>query len=98
MPYREWVDALLRHAAQNPGHPMTPFVPLFVDGCAGSGLTVAEMYLEHIFPAYTRSHTEQALIGSGIAFPPVDDELLDLHIGRADDAGIPESPGGTAPW
>jgi hypothetical protein len=43
---------------------------------------VAEMYLEHTFPAYTRAHTEQALRGSGIAFPPVDKKLLDLTIGH----------------
>ena len=49
---------------------MTAFVPLFVDRCRDTGLAVAEMYLEHIFPAYTRSQTEQALRGSGIAFPP----------------------------
>jgi amino acid adenylation domain-containing protein/thioester reductase-like protein len=82
IPYSEWVRELLKHAARHPAHPMTPFVPLFVDRCAESGLTVAEMYLEHIFPSYTRSHLEQALSGSGIAFPAVDDELLDLNINR----------------
>jgi uncharacterized protein YbdZ (MbtH family) len=82
IPYREWVDELLRNAARNPAHPMTPFVPLFVERCGESDLTVAEMYLENIFPAYTRSNTEQALSGSGIVFPPVDNSLLDLTIGR----------------
>jgi hypothetical protein len=82
MPYHEWVDELLRYAARHPAHPMTPFVPLFVDDCPGSGLTVAELYLEHVFPSYTRSHTEQALRGSGIAFPAVDADLLDLNIDR----------------
>jgi len=43
---------------------MTPFLPLFVDLDQKSGLTLAEMYLEHIFPNYTRSHTEQALQGN----------------------------------
>jgi amino acid adenylation domain-containing protein/thioester reductase-like protein len=98
VPYREWVDALLRHAAHYPGHPMTPFVPLFVDPVAGSGLTVAEMYLEHVFPAYTRSHTERALNGSGIAFPPVDGKLLDLHIGQLIARGYLRNPAeATAP-
>jgi thioester reductase-like protein len=96
IPYGEWVNELLRHAAQNPGHPMTPFVPLFVDLCAGPGLTVAEMYLEHIFPSYTRSNTEQALRGSGIVFPPVDDKLLDLNIARLIATGYLKSPGETA--
>jgi thioester reductase-like protein len=92
IPYREWVDGLLRYAAQNPAHPMTPFVPLFVDLCRQTGLTVAEMYLEHIFPSYTRSHAERALSGSGIAFPPVDEKLLDLTIDRLIAAGYLKNP------
>jgi len=92
IPYHEWVDELLKYAAQNPAHPMTPFVPLFVDLCEETGLTVAEMYLEHIFPSYDRSRTEQALSGSGIAFPPVDEKLLDLHIDRLMATGYLKSP------
>ena len=96
IPYREWVDELLRYAARNPAHPMTPFVPLFVDLAGEAGLTVAEMYLEHIFPSYTRSHTEQALSGSDIVFPPVDEKLLDLNIDRLIATGYLRSPAGTA--
>jgi len=92
IPYREWVDELLRYAAQNPAHPMTPFVPLFVDLAGEAGLTVAEMYLEHIFPSYTRSHTEQALSGSDIVVPPVDEKLLDLTIDRLIATGYLKSP------
>jgi thioester reductase-like protein len=92
IPYHQWVDELLKNAAEDPGHPMTPFVPLFVDHCEEPGLTVAEMYLEHIFPAYTRSHAQAALRGSGIAFPPVDAKLLDLNIGRLIATGYLKSP------
>jgi amino acid adenylation domain-containing protein/thioester reductase-like protein len=80
IPYTEWVDELLGTAAADPAHPMTPFVPLFIDRDEDSELTVAEMYLEHIFPAYTRSNTERALRGSGISFPVIDERLLDLNI------------------
>jgi thioester reductase-like protein len=97
IPYSEWVDEVLRNAAQNPDHPMTPFVPLFVDRCEESKLTVAEMYLEHIFPSYTRSNTEQALRGSGITFPAVDEELLDLNITRLITTRYLKPPGRTAP-
>jgi thioester reductase-like protein len=93
VPYGEWVDELLWFAAAHPAHPMTPFVPLFVDRCPESDLTVAQMYLAHVFPAYTRSHTEQALKGSGIDFPPVDSALLDLNIERLMAMGFLESPG-----
>jgi amino acid adenylation domain-containing protein/thioester reductase-like protein len=92
IPYHEWVDELLKNAAEDPGHPMTPFVPLFVDHCEEPGLTVAEMYFEHIFPAYTRSHAEAALRGSGVVFPPVDEKLLDLNIGRLITTGYLKSP------
>jgi amino acid adenylation domain-containing protein/thioester reductase-like protein len=92
IPYPAWVDELLRLAVQDPAHPMAPFVPLFVDRCGSAGLTVAEMYLEHIFPAYTRAHTEQALDGSGIDFPPVDAALLDLHLSRLAADGYLRAP------
>jgi amino acid adenylation domain-containing protein/thioester reductase-like protein len=93
VPYDEWVAGLVRYAARHPAHPMTPFVPLFVDVCAGSELTVAEMYLEHVFPAYARTHLVQALSGSRIAFPPVDGELFDLAIGRLMETGFLRPPG-----
>ena len=92
VPYRTWVDELLRQAVRDPGHPMAPFVPLFVDQCGPAGLTVAETYLGHVFPAYTRAHTERALDGSGIVFPPVDAALLDLHIGRLIQDGYLPTP------
>ena len=81
VPFDEWVGELLRHAAHHPSHPMTPFLPLFVDRDPGSGLTVAEMYLAGVFPRYGRARTEQALAGSGIAVPPVDARRLDATIG-----------------
>jgi amino acid adenylation domain-containing protein/thioester reductase-like protein len=82
IPYRAWVEELLREAVRDPAHPMAPFVPLFVDQCGPAGLTVAETYLGHVFPAYTRTRADQALDGSGIVFPPVDAALLDRHLGR----------------
>ena len=92
-----WVSELLRYAAQNPSHPMTPFLPLFVDLDQKSGLTLAEMYLEHIFPNYTRSNTEQALRGSGVAFPPIDGRLLDPNIARLIATGYLSAPGQPPP-
>jgi amino acid adenylation domain-containing protein/thioester reductase-like protein len=90
--YEEWVDVLLENAARIPGHPMSHFVPLFVDRSEESGLTVAEMYLEHVFPSYTRTNTEQALRGSGIALPAVDSELLDLNIAHLMASGYLRAP------
>jgi thioester reductase-like protein len=81
VPFATWVSALHRFAARNPSHPMTPFVPLFTDHDRATGLTPAQMYLGHVFPRYTRSNTERALRGTGVAFPPVNGPLLDSNIG-----------------
>jgi hypothetical protein len=56
------------------------------------GLTVAEMYLSHVFPAYSRFNTEHALLGSGIAFPPVSGELLDRNVERLMQTGFLPAP------
>jgi amino acid adenylation domain-containing protein/thioester reductase-like protein len=96
IPYRAWVDELLRRAIRDPAHPMAPFVPLFVDQCGPAGLTVAETYLGHVFPAYTRTRADQALDGSGIVFPPVDADLLDRHLGRLIQDGYLPAPAGRA--
>jgi amino acid adenylation domain-containing protein/thioester reductase-like protein len=92
IPYDAWVNELLRYAARNPSHPMTPFLPLFIDRDRQTGLTPAQMYLEHIFPRYTRTNTERALQGSGIAFPEVGRELVDVHVGRLIATGYLRAP------
>ncbi|MGI8452114.1 MAG: amino acid adenylation domain-containing protein, partial [Streptosporangiaceae bacterium] len=93
IPFGDWVNELLRFSAYDPSHPMTTFLPLFVDREQQSGMTLAEMYLEHIFPHYSRSNTEQALKGSGVAFPPIDDRLLDPNIARLIATGYLRKPG-----
>lgn len=92
LPLDEWAGELLRYAARHPSHPMTPFLPLFLDRDPASGLTPAEMYTEHVFPHYTRSNTERALDGSGVAFPPVDDRVLDRNIRWLIDTGYLSRP------
>ena len=57
-----------------------------------TGLTVAEMYLAHIFPSYSRTNTKRALRGSGIAFPPVSGQLLDRNIDRLMESGYLPDP------
>jgi amino acid adenylation domain-containing protein/thioester reductase-like protein len=96
VPFGAWVSELIRYAARHPSHPMTPFLPLFVDRDPGSGLTPAEMYLGHVFPRYSRSRAEGALAGSGIGFPPVDDGLLDRTIGRLIATGYLTAPSAAA--
>ena len=90
--FADWVRELERHAARDPSHPMAAFLPLFVNRDRASGLTVAEMYLEHVFPSYSRSNTEHALLDSGIAFPPVNGQLLDRNIDRLMESGYLSDP------
>ena len=98
IPFSEWTRELARQAARDPTEPMSAFLPLFVDRDSDSGLTVAEMYLARVFPAYSRSNTERALRGSGIAFAPVDGELLDRNIDRLMETGyLPVPPGAHRP-
>jgi thioester reductase-like protein len=96
LPFGDWVGELARRAALDPSHPMAAFLPLFVDRgpvvAGGGGLTVAEMYLKHVFPSYTRTNTERALRGSGIAFPSVDGQLLDSNIDRLMRTGYLSAP------
>jgi hypothetical protein len=63
-----------------------------VDRDSASGLTVAEMYLAHVFPTYSRSNTEHALAGTGIGFPPVNGQLLDRNIVGLMESGYLRSP------
>ncbi|MEU6232395.1 thioester reductase domain-containing protein [Kitasatospora sp. NPDC047058] len=80
VPYDAWVQDLVRFAAGHPTHPMTPFVPLFVDRSPGTDLSISEMYFRPTFPLFDRSNTEHALMGSGIGLPAVDDGLLDRYL------------------
>ncbi|MER7754513.1 amino acid adenylation domain-containing protein [Kitasatospora sp. NPDC097643] len=82
LPYGEWVQGLVRYAAGHPTHPITPFVPLFVDRAPGTDLSISEMYFRPTFPLFDRANTDEALTGSGIVLPAVDAELLDLYIGQ----------------
>jgi amino acid adenylation domain-containing protein/thioester reductase-like protein len=90
--FADWVREPARQAALDPSHPMAAFMPLFVDRGGASGLTVAEMYLAHVFPSYSRTNTERALRGSGIAFPPVNGQLIDRNIDRLMESGYLSSP------
>ncbi|MEV4333419.1 amino acid adenylation domain-containing protein [Streptomyces sp. NPDC049597] len=80
VPYAEWIAALVKYAAGHPTDPMTPFVPLFVDRCHRADITVSEMYFQGVFPAFTRTNAERALMEAGIEVPPVDAEMMDRHI------------------
>ncbi|MFJ3216713.1 amino acid adenylation domain-containing protein [Kitasatospora sp. NPDC086801] len=82
LPYGEWVQGLVRFAAGHPAHPITPFVPLFVDRAPGSQLSISELYFRPTFPLFDRANADAALAGSGIDLPAVDAGLLDHYLER----------------
>ncbi|MFH9348990.1 amino acid adenylation domain-containing protein [Kitasatospora sp. NPDC017646] len=82
LPYRDWVQRLVRFAAGHPTHPITPFVPLFVDRAPGVDLSISELYFQPVFPRFDRLNAETALEGSGIELPEVDGALLDHYLVR----------------
>ncbi|MBO1420074.1 thioester reductase domain-containing protein, partial [Streptomyces sp. FH025] len=88
LPYSEWVQRLVRFAAGHPTHPVTPFVPLFVDRAPGSELSISELYFRPTFPRFDRAKAEAALEGSGIELPAVDAGLLDHYLGRLEADGF----------
>lgn len=92
VPYKAWVEDLVRFAAGHPTHPMTPFVPLFVDRSPGTELSISEMYFRPTFPLFDRANTEQALAGSGIDLPAVDDALLDRYLDQLTAEGFLAPP------
>ena len=87
LPYGEWVRRLIAFATTNPAHPITPFVPLFVDRAEGSELTISEMYFRPTFPQFSRDGAERALTRAGVRLPPVDAELLDFYLDRLEASG-----------
>ncbi|WP_328954229.1 amino acid adenylation domain-containing protein [Kitasatospora purpeofusca] len=97
VPYEQWVQGLVRFAAGHPTHPMTPFVPLFVDRVPGTELSISEMYFRPTFPRFDRANTEQALAGSGVVLPAVDGGLLDFYLDRLTAEGFLSPPLGTSP-
>ncbi|WP_198045637.1 amino acid adenylation domain-containing protein [Kitasatospora mediocidica] len=80
LPFAQWVRRFAGFAAAHPNHPMTSFLPLFVDRSPGTDLTVSELYFRGTFPAFTRDRAEAALADSGIRIPPVGGELLDRYL------------------
>nr|WP_313069176.1 amino acid adenylation domain-containing protein [Kitasatospora gansuensis] len=93
VPYQDWVLRFARYAAEHPKHPATPFLPLFVDRCAGRPeLTVSEMYFRRTFPRFDRSGVVADLAGSGVEFPPVDGPLLDRYLRHLIGSGYLDPP------
>ncbi|MFD9128929.1 thioester reductase domain-containing protein [Kitasatospora sp. NPDC059571] len=87
LPYRAWVERLIAFATEHPAHPITPFVPLFVDRAADSRLTISEMYFRPVFPLFDRGNAERALASTGVEVPPVDAQLLDFYLERLEASG-----------
>ncbi|MEI7031926.1 amino acid adenylation domain-containing protein [Streptomyces pratensis] len=96
-PYATWVDTVARWTAEEPEHPMAPYIPLFTEPAHGSGMSVKEMYFAGAFPAFDRENTERATAGSGLECPPVDARLIDLNLRHLRDVGYLPPPEARTP-
>ena len=73
---------LARHAARDPSHPMAAFMPLFVDrGARPASRWRRCTWSTSSRPTAGRIPSARSQ-GSGIAFPPVNGQLLDRNIDR----------------
>ncbi|WOI61889.1 non-ribosomal peptide synthetase [Streptomyces fradiae] len=91
--YEDWVAAVDALAAEDPGHPMAPYLPMLVETARGSDLPVLRTYEADTFPAVDRTHAEQAAAAGSLTCPPVDAALLDLYLGRLAEIGyLPPPP------
>jgi amino acid adenylation domain-containing protein/thioester reductase-like protein len=93
VPLETWVSEAVRCACDQPGHPFAPFIPLWIDRCPHSGLTVKEMFFSSHFPGFSTANAAAALDGSGIEMPPVDGTMLDSYIRFYQRAGFLRRPG-----
>ncbi|MEV8129036.1 amino acid adenylation domain-containing protein [Streptomyces sp. NPDC085944] len=97
VPYDTWVDTVARWTAEDPEHPMAPYIPMFTEPAYGADMSVKEMYFAGTFPAFDRHNTERATAGGGLECPPVDARLLDLNLHYLRDVGYLPPPEAQVP-
>ncbi|MEE1926876.1 amino acid adenylation domain-containing protein [Streptomyces sp. TRM 70351] len=97
VPYGTWVDTVAQRSAEDPEHPMAPYLPMLTEPAHDAGMSVMEMYLADTFPAFDRGNTERATAGSGLECPPVDARLIDLGLRHLRDVGYLPPPGARTP-
>ncbi|MEU7581418.1 amino acid adenylation domain-containing SDR family oxidoreductase [Streptomyces sp. NPDC041068] len=92
VPYERWVAYMADLTARDPGQPMAPFMPMFIEPARRSTLSVKEMYFAGTFPAFSRRNFEQAIADSDLTCPPVDAGLLDSYLRYFVDSGFLQPP------
>jgi hypothetical protein len=80
VPYVNWVQEMISYSGKNPTSPITPFVPLFVERWSEENLTALEIYFEGRIPSFRCDNTLEALRGTGIECPPVDEHMLSTYL------------------
>ena len=92
VPYDEWVETVARLTAEDPEHPMAPYIPMFIEPARDAGMSVKEMYFAGVFPQFDRTNTERVTAGGGPECPPVDARLIDLYLRYFRDVGYLPPP------
>ncbi|GAA4550928.1 amino acid adenylation domain-containing protein [Amycolatopsis samaneae] len=88
LPYDRWVTRMSARTAADPDEPMAPYLPMFVEPAADTGISVKEMYFAGTFPRFSRNNFDTAIAGTGLHCPPVDANLIDLYLDHFADSGF----------
>ncbi|MFB4274599.1 amino acid adenylation domain-containing protein [Nonomuraea sp. MTCD27] len=80
LPYDRWVHRMSELTCADPGEPIAPYLPLFVEAATATDISVKEMYFADTFPTFDRTNFEAAIAGAGLHCPPVNDDLIDLYL------------------
>jgi hypothetical protein len=76
----EWADVVAGRVADDPQHPMAPYLPLLGEAPHDTGVSVRDMYFGDVLPAFDRRNTDRATAGIGLACPPVDGRMIDRYL------------------
>ncbi|MCA9719707.1 MAG: amino acid adenylation domain-containing protein, partial [Myxococcales bacterium] len=78
VPYAEWVEAVREVVAARPDHVLLPLMPALSERIYDDELTRWELYRD--MPRYHSDNTRAALVGSGLEFPRLTQELMARYL------------------
>lgn len=78
IPYEKW-QAQLSNTVHSAGNSLYPLLPFFLKRWSEEQLTIPELYQKDRKPLFAYQKTLDALAGSDIVCPPIDNELLKTY-------------------
>ncbi|MFI1582706.1 hypothetical protein [Embleya sp. NPDC020630] len=92
LPLAAWTDTIARHVAEDPQHPMTPYIPMLTEPPEDTGVSLSDIYFGNTLPAFDHHNTDRVSARSGRTCPPVDGRLIDLYLRRFQRTGFLAPP------